>query len=147
MLSKVKFYTSYLLLFSFIPLLTGLLIYFLSGSKTIITDYISECLGFQLKSISTDSSILLFFRNYICDFLWAFAVESLVILFLIEMNIKYPGIVSVIISLVFSIFIEVSPQLGLFHGTFDKYDIIFEIFAIIFSLKISNGFLRRFRNE
>lgn len=96
------------------PMMLGLFIYLTSGKST----YISNVA--QLPTINYPVFII----NYLCDFLWAFALCCGLRL------IGNPLKECFIISTTSSIIIEVS-QIFLSFGTFDVIDILVEVAAIV----------------
>ena len=123
------------LLFIVIPLLIGLLIYIFADNGSFLHDWFTDHFGAMVSqriyNYLSKSSIIVFLRNFLCDCCWAFSLEHSV--YFILRNSRKGLFESVIISIVFSLFIESAQFFGIILGTFDFLDIIFEITAIVFA--------------
>lgn len=115
----------------FIALILGLLIYIVFRPDTYISKWFSEsthlgsiAIGMRVKK----NIVIAFLRNYMGDFLWAYALTYSVQIF-IEANRKKGYIALIISCIIFEILIEVMQKLNIISGTFDLYDIIVEVFA------------------
>ena len=112
------------------PMMLGLFIYLTSGKPTYITNIA------QLPTIKYPVLVI----NYLCDFLWAFALCCG--LRLIGNPLKECFIISTSTLLV----LEIS-QIWCSFGTFDAVDILVELFAVILVLISIQIFKNKERND
>lgn len=133
----------YIIVFVIIPLLLGASIYFLLSPETFVGNWLSIFLKFEsiteIRDYLSEYSIVIFIKNYFCDFLWAFSLESAIFIFFIHKFSYY----SIVISIVISFISEIIQKVHIISGTFDIFDIIIELSAILLSYFL----LRRILNE
>lgn len=83
----------------------------------------------ELFTAWTGCSVFRFFRNYLCDFCWAFSMEGCVFPF---WKCNRRGLIcSVCLSIMASVLIESSQLMHAVTGTFDPADILVEAVAIL----------------
>lgn len=116
-----------------IPLFVGAVIYLIFDPHTIISARVYPLLPDRfLSGISVawkSRSVFRFCRNYLCDFCWAFSLESSVILLL---GCTRRGLFrSVGISFLLSFLLEIMQKTELISGTFDPADTLVEAAAIL----------------
>lgn len=112
-----------------VPMLIGSSVYLLFDRNIIIFDKIGFSSGQYVFFSSVFNCKPAFLRNYLCDFCWSFSLECAVYLFLVKN--KKNLIISVIVSSSVSVIIEFLQVLKVISGTFDIFDIILEIIAVI----------------
>ncbi|MBQ9227552.1 MAG: hypothetical protein IJ168_01870 [Eubacterium sp.] len=115
-----------------LPLVFGAGLYLVLAPDTRIADWLAH--RFLLGALPDRSAILLqrrfwrFVRNYLCDGLWAFALESCVAL-LLPWRKRFLWL-SMLLSAVLSVCLELLQAGRILRGTFDAWDIVTEILAI-----------------
>lgn len=124
------------ILFIILPLIFGLIIYILSDRDVFISKLIFNLIPFSFSSLNIRHPVFLFFRNHMCDFFWAVSLESCIGLILL--NCKKQFLISIIISVVLSVLLELFQLFGIISGTFDIFDLLFETIAIIMAGLILN---------
>ena len=130
-----------------LPLIIGLGIYIIVDNNSYLYKLFGAALyrfSFMndLHAFAENNSVFIFLRCYICDFCWAFSLEGCV--FLIFRNERRGLLISAVISIVFSVFIETLQYFNIIIGTFDFVDIIFEIIAVL--LAVTNIYFIFWRN-
>jgi len=124
-----------------LPLTIGTVIYLTAEGRTFISDYFHS-LGIVFPHVR----YLPFIRNYVCDFLWAYAIFPALAL-VTETNDKKKLIRTITVALLLIILLETMQLVPFFVGTFDLWDIVTEIIALFLSILITNMIIRRFKNE
>ena len=120
-----------------IPLLIGTIIYYFFSSDVIFVKYIDEIsgCGIHFYSMLESSWILKFIRFYVLDMLWAYAL--IFALFFIVGNNNTANLKKVfLIAFVFSVIMEILQLTPLAEGTFDFFDMFFELWAEIVAVFI-----------
>ena len=120
----------YIFLFVLSPLLLGFCIYLIFDRQIIVLQILGRIFGCTEKAdIKIESGLLLFIRNYVCDFLWAFSLTQVTLLILGPQ--KNSVVLSLTISILFEVIIEGLQITVFFSGTFDPLDITIEVIATI----------------
>lgn len=117
-----------------LPLLTGLTIYLFCYKNTYINTIFEDVFNISLPYLYFNNLFHHFLTCWACDILWAYSLSFS--LFACFNNFKNSLILTVTISTLFSIIIEVSQWFAIIKGTFDIWDIILELTAIIFAVII-----------
>lgn len=121
------------------PIFVGAFFYFLFCPDTAFVQLIDRLTGFSHHfTISMNCLPLRIVRFYLLDFLWSYALMSVV---LILFGFNYKVIFSVYI---FMAVLESMQLLDCINGTFDVCDVVVEILAGIIVIKMSR---RRIENE
>lgn len=111
------------------PLLVGGVFYYLFCPDVVVVEKIDTTLKIKYHiKISNTNLIIRFFRFYLLDALWAYALTNC--LFVILGNTLVALKESITISILMSIAMELAQLFHVAAGTFDVCDIIVEIFAI-----------------
>ena len=129
-----------LLLFTGLPLSIGALIYYIFLPDVHFVQIIDSFLPCSIH-VSYPSQIigLRVLRNYLFDFIWAFALSSCLFIYL-EVKDKGGGIKLLLGMALFEIIMELSQLSHILPGTFDICDILVELVAnIIVILSINRG--------
>jgi len=131
-----------------IPLAIGLCIYILFEPRSELRRLF--CTVFPNIDLTVSPKLLynkyiLFSRYYMCDALWAFSLESCIMLIL--KGCKKQLLISIIISVLFSVLIESLQGFNVLPGLFDYRDIAAEIIAVIIAGTINYFLLGRKTNE
>ncbi len=145
--SKLKEFTVYAA-FIVIPILLGTYIYIALAPDTyphILFERLFPGIDLTIQRTEENYHLTGFLRNYLCDFLWAFSLESCIML--IFNGCKRQLLISVIISSLFSVIIEVLQKFELIFGVFDIIDLACEIIAVILAGLIINFLLGGKSNE
>lgn len=122
----------------FIPLVLGLLLYLFTKPENYISLFVSQFYSFPTFNCS--SPIMEFINNWGCDFLWAYSLSA--ILFELFKSFKHSWIFSSLISISLGISMELLQYYNVVAGTFDVWDIIVEIIAVIVSILIIKSIFR-----
>ena len=126
-----------------VPLFIGAGIYIILSPKTYLSSFFSEIFTrfdfANTREMLLQYKVFVLIRNYMCDICWAFSLEA-ALYAVLERNSRY---LSVTLSGIFCIIIELLQKYEIIHGTFDYSDIITELAAIILSYIL----LRRITNE
>ena len=129
------------LLFVLIPLLVGTVFYLFFDPHTAFSARLVSLFPalskLQIPAAWTDNPILRFCRNYLCDFCWAFSLESSVILLFACTRRGLRRSVSITLPL--SVLLEILQKTESVSGTFDPADILVEAAAIFMA-----GFIQYF---
>lgn len=115
-----------------LPLMIGFIYYYLFCPDIVIIKKIDLLIGKRYHIQLPQNITLLFFRYYMLDALWAYAMTHCFHLILGNNAIWY----SIGLSIVMSITMEVLQLLKVATGTFDIMDIMIEIFAISIAMII-----------
>ena len=107
-----------------IPLFLGLVIYTFMKSGTYINTFLNIDFAYIPKTI-----IGIFIINWFCDFLWSYALVFA--LFLVLSPFKNRLTISCIVSLILGIVLETLQYANILSGTFDWWDIVIEVVAIV----------------
>ncbi len=116
-----------------IPLFLGLYIYLALRTDTYISIIINRFLPLPVVPSSYFSrGILAFLRNFASDMLWAYSLGYAVMLVLgySRKNI----LLATFLCVGFEVLLEFFQKTGLFHGTFDVFDILIEAAIICLAL-------------
>lgn len=112
-----------------LPILTGTMIYILLSPNAFITKAFWSVIGkdnpFSGIQIHTMPYGIQFIRYHICDFLWAMALYSTVILVMGNDKIRW----SILVATVFIVGMEGLQLSDAISGTFDVKDIVVEVLA------------------
>ena len=128
-----------LLLFTGLPLSIGALIYYIFLPDVHFVQIIDSFLPCSIH-VSYPSQIigLRVLRNYLFDFIWAFALSSCLFIFLEIKN--RDNSIKVLLGLAFfETIMELSQLSHIFPGTFDICDIIAELVANIIVITLFSG--------
>lgn len=118
-----------------LPLLFGGIIYILFKENTYINKCFDMLFHFDLAEIVIKNRyVYLVLICWLSDILWSYSLTFASDLVLFQY--KNHNIISLIISSLFSILIEVLQYLNVIAGTFDWLDILFELLAIFIAFLI-----------
>ena len=120
-----------LLLFTGLPLSIGALIYYIFLPDVHFVQIIDSFLPCSIH-VSYPSQIigLRVLRNYLFDFIWAFALSACLFIYL-DVKDRGSGVKAFWGIALFEIAMELSQLLSIFPGTFDICDIFVELIANI----------------
>ncbi len=128
------------------PIVVGLIVYLIFKPSAYVSKLIIDCLGLEEINIQTSNN---WFWNYIhyylCDFLWAFSLTSVVALILD--NNRFKAFLSVLICSFVGTIVELMQMWKFISGTFDIVDLVVEFIGSILSIIIVMIYLRRNQNE
>ncbi len=109
--------------------------------RIVLFEFFSTKFGIKqsLKCLDSSNNILKFIRYYFLDMMWAYSLMFTLTYILSDSN------TALIISVIFSITIELFQLSPLIKGTFDVYDILAEIITVIIAFFIikKNNTMRR----
>lgn len=116
------------------PIIIGGVFYYITSPDVIFVKIIDNILGvkFHILNISRNP-FGAFIRYYLLDMLWAFALTNTVYFFL---DNKSNLIKAFVISFIFSFVLEVMQIVPAINGTFDIFDILFELIAELIAIII-----------
>lgn len=118
-----------------IPLLLGLYIYLALRADTYISIIINGFLSLPILPPSIFPRVILaFLRNYASDMLWAYSLGYAVMFVLGYSRKKL--LLAAFLCVGFEVLLEFFQKTGLFHGTFDVFDILIEAVAICLALSL-----------
>ena len=117
-----------------VPLLFGLAIYLFCYNNTYINNGFKNIFGISPPHIYFDNAYFKFLTCWACDILWAYSLTFA--LFLCFKDFKKPLLICGTISFSLTIVIELLQIEHIITGTFDFWDIILEIIAILFAIII-----------
>lgn len=121
-----------------IPIVLGTIVYILFREDTyisIIFMKIMKEVGIEIAlPHNLDNPIADFARNHLCDILWAYALTFTVVL--AGDFQKKQMIIPFIISAVFGISMELLQKFDIITGTFDYWDIVFQVIASVCAIII-----------
>lgn len=127
-------------------LLAGAVLYFMFCPDVWFVQKISNFLNLSRDTYwILDSRLLLFLRFYLFDFLWAFSLN--IFLFILIGNNAKSIVLSMLITTVVGIIMELFQLWNLASGTFDRWDILAELTGAIVSAIIIYFIWRRKRYE
>lgn len=108
------------------PIIIGAVLYYLFCPNVWFVKLIDTWFGeLNRTSIEYDTvPFLKFIRNYLFDFIWAFAMTNAI--FIILNNNAKPIRICLTISVILGITMEILQLLGIAEGTFDIWDIVTE---------------------
>lgn len=118
-----------------IPLAIGLILY-LSLRKDSYVSLLANTI-IHLPNIPEQklpTGLVAFLRNFASDILWAYALT-----FAVECVLGYNKkslLLHILICVCFVVLIELVQKIGIFNGTFDLLDILFEGFSICLAIQI-----------
>lgn len=114
-----------------VPVFVGALLYLLFRRDSFLSETVYTYISVPEISVSAMPPwVITFLRNFASDVLWAYAL-----LFSVSAVLRYSRkrlLASILICICFAIIIEALQKVGVFSGTFDVLDIVFEILAIGF---------------
>ena len=116
------------------PLSIGLAIYVFCYQNTYINTTIENILGFSLPYFYFDNAFHRFLTCWVCDILWAYSLTFA--LFFCFKSFNKSWLITCILSISFSIVIELLQLVDIINGTFDIWDIVMEFSAIIIAVII-----------
>lgn len=117
-----------------IPLLIGLVIYLFCYKNTYINTTFESFFGFSLPYFYFDNIFHRFITCWACDILWAYSLTFSLFLCFKQFNKKF--FITGFISIIFAVILEFLQLTSVINGTFDIWDIIMELSAIIFAVII-----------
>ena len=97
--------------------------------------YINSFLGVEFN-YSPKTVLGIFIANWFCDFLWSYALVF--VLYLVLSPFKNNLIFSCVTSALLGLILELLQGTNILSGTFDWWDIIIEIVAVIIAMSIIN---------
>lgn len=115
-------------------LLIGLSIYLFCYKNTYINTFFENIFGFDFPYFYKNSPLHRFITNWTCDILWAYALTFS--LFFCFKTFNKPFFITIFTSIIFAVILECSQLTGIINGTFDIWDIIMELSAIIIAVII-----------
>lgn len=121
----------FLILNTIVPLISGLAIYIFMKSGTFINTFSGVDFHYIPKTVFG-----LFIVNWFCDFLWAYALVFA--LYIVLSPFKSKLLFSCVISVLLGLILEILQGVNILSGTFDWWDIIIEIVAVIIAMSIIN---------
>lgn len=117
-----------------VPIIIGAAVYFICRPDTYVSHFLMRFIGGGINHLNVSQK---FITCNLCDALWSFSLT--VTLYIVTEK----PLASFVISAVFSTLIECSQLVPALPGTFDFYDVIFQIaahvVAIIFIIIVSGG--------
>lgn len=114
----------FLIFNAILPLFCGLMIYIFLKSGTYINSLIHIDFNYHFKTV-----LGFFIINWFCDFLWSYALVFA--LYFVLLPFKNNLLISCVLSAFLGILLEILQGMNLLSGTFDWWDIIIEITAVI----------------
>lgn len=117
-----------------IPLLIGLSIYLFCYKSTYINTFFENVFGFNFPYFYFNNVVHHFITCWACDILWAYSLTFA--LFFCFKELKKSLLFSSCLTFLLSIIIEFLQLSGYINGTFDIWDIIMELSAIIIAVII-----------
>lgn len=119
------------------PLLCGLYLYLTLRSDAYITLFISRFVSLpQFPYAFFSCGAIDFLRNFASDMLWAYSLGYAVVL--VVGHSRNNLLFSLSLCMGFEVLVEVLQKTGVFHGTFDFLDILFEALSISLALFLIN---------
>lgn len=116
------------------PLIIGLAIYLICYKSTYINTTFNEIFGFTPPYFYSDNTFYRFISCWACDILWAYSLTFG--LYLCFKDFKNPLVISSVLAVSLAVIMEILQAYDLISGTFDIWDIILEITAIILAVII-----------
>lgn len=116
------------------PLAIGLLMYLFCYKNTYINIGFEKLFNFSRPYFYFDNNFHRFLTCYACDILWAYSL-TFALCFCFK-DFKKPLLICSVLSILLAIVIELLQINRIIHGTFDIWDIILEISAILFAVII-----------
>lgn len=116
------------------PLAIGLLIYLFCYKNTYINIGLEKLFNFSLPYFYFDNIFHRFLTCWACDILWAYSLTFA--LFFCFKSFNKSWLITCILSVLFSLVIELLQLVGIINGTFDIWDIVMEFTAIIIAVII-----------
>lgn len=116
----------------FLPILVGGIIYIIADPYSYPARFFFGVVHVQLSFAKNNwGQVLIFLRNYGCDFLWAYALNYLVDFILWDFKSARLSrwLLVFVICTTFGSLLELCQRLGLMRGTFDVIDILAEALA------------------
>lgn len=116
------------------PLLIGLSIYLFCYKNTYINTFFENYLGINFPYIYRATLLHQFITNWACDILWAYALTFS--LYFCFRTFNKSILITSFITVSFAVILECLQLTGIVNGTFDTWDIIMELSAIIIAVII-----------
>ncbi len=118
-----------------IPLCIGAFVYYLCCPDVLFVKCLDRYtgIGFHFPQEVSRNVVLVFFRNYILDLLWAFSMTCMICIILWKSRF-YRFAFS--IPLITGILLEFFQKEHVLSGTFDYYDIMFEFVGVVIALVV-----------
>lgn len=113
-----------------LSLIIGGIIYYLDGNGTYIGNLLYCVLGYHNINFTIPS----IFRNWGCDFLWAYAFSFAMLMSLYSSEAPYKKTFLVVFFC--TILLEGTQKFFCYYATFDWFDIVFQILASVIALLI-----------
>lgn len=125
-----------------IPLLTGAVLYYLLSPDVLFVRQIDSIIGngMHFDCSAADCGVFQFIRCYIPDMLWSHALVFSLYAILGNSTANLKRIF--IMAFVFSVIMELLQLTPFAAGTFDWFDIVFEVLAEGFAVLIIKNILR-----
>ena len=125
-----------------LPIVVGGIIYYFLSPQVIFVKRIDEIWEFPHRQaiVLVNRTFLRFIRNYLMDFLWAYALTFSI--FYIWGNNAAGIKKTVVVAFLFSAVMELLQLMSKINGTFDIFDIVMEFLAELFAafiIKIHKG--------
>ena len=114
----------------FIPILIGFTYYYLFCPDTMVVKKIDAIFAFRYHiKIPNSNLVFKFIRNYLLDAIWSYSLTNC--LFIILDKTLNAHKKSIILSIFLSVIMELLQLTNIVKGTFDIFDIIVEVIAIL----------------
>ncbi len=117
-----------------IPLFIGLAIYLFCYKNTYINSFFENVFHFSPPYFYFNSPFHQFIISWLCDILWSYSLTFG--LYFCFKDFNKPLTISIALAVFLAIVMESLQLFGYVSGTFDAYDIIFEIAAILLAVII-----------
>lgn len=120
----------------FIPIIIGTIIYILLSPNAYITKLfwgiINEGNPLSKINIMEMPIIVRWIRYYLCDILWAYALTYSIVCILWNGSVC-SAVNACVVSVIFIMVVEISQITNYISGTFDYFDLIFQIVTSFFA--------------
>lgn len=114
------------------PLIIGLGVYLFINPDNYICSFFSRFV--VLPKFGLSSPFIEFVNNWGCDFLWAYSFTS--VIYELFCSFKFSWLITGLLSISLGVFMELLQYFDVVGGTFDVWDIIIEIIAVVISVLI-----------
>ena len=132
----------YFLLFNCLAgLMLGFVFYLLFDNTTVVTKVIYELLGYDKPILISDNVIIGVIRSYGLDFIWSYSMWFGVML--CSFGFKNKVAIAVIVTIICGIVIELMQCIGLFQGTADLLDVLFEAAGTFAAVGVSELYMKK----
>ena len=122
-------------------LIAGISFYLLFDNTTIVTSAIYELVDFEKPILNLDNAIIRFIRSYGLDFIWAYSMWFGVML--CSFGFKNKAAIAVIVTIVCGIVVELMQYIGLFQGTADLLDVLFETAGVFVAVAVNKLYMKK----